>query len=113
MITHVVLLTPRHDLTQHDRRAFATAFERAVREIPTVRSVRLGKRITVGAGYEQGMPDTSDLLAVIDFDDVDGLQTYLRHEAHAELGVLFGRSLSAALVYDFEVGGLEMIATLF
>ena len=48
-------------------------------------------------------------LAVIDFDDLAGLQTYLRHPAHLDLGVRFGQSLSTALVYDFEVGGVEML----
>ena len=48
-----------------------------------------------------------DYVAVIDFDDIAGLQTYLRHPAHGELGERFGQSLSGALVYDFEVGGAE------
>jgi hypothetical protein len=109
MITHLVLLKPRTDLSEPERRAFVTAFARAVREIPTVRHVRIGSRVLSGAGYEQGMPDTADFLAAIDFDDLDGLQAYLRHDTHKELGILFGRSLSGALVYDFEVGGLEVL----
>ena len=42
-------------------------------------------------------------------DDLAGLQTYLRHPAHEELGRLFGQSLSGSLVYDFEVGGTELL----
>jgi hypothetical protein len=109
MITHVVLLKPRADLTTDERRAFVAAFAHAIREIPSVRKIRVGRRVLCGAGYELGMPDTGDFFAAIDFDDLNGLQTYLRHDAHAEVGVLFGRSLSSALVYDFEVGGLEML----
>ncbi|SRR5258708_32132598 len=109
MVSHVVLMKPRPDLTAAARRAFVAAFERAVREIPTVRDVRIGRRVFHGAGYEATAPDTADYLAIIDFDDVAGLDTYLRHPAHEELGARFGESLSAALVYDFEVGGIEAL----
>jgi hypothetical protein len=101
MVTHLVLMKPRPDLTPAGRQAFVDAFDRAMREIPTVRGVRIGRRITHGAGYERTAPDM-DYVASIDFDDLAGLQAYLRHPAHAELGARFGESLSAALVYDFE-----------
>jgi len=48
-------------------------------------------------------------MALVTFDSVDGLQSYLRHPAHSELGARFGRSLSSAMVYDFEVGGIELL----
>ena len=101
MVTHLVLMKPRPDLTPAERQAFIDAFDRAMQEIPNVRGVRIGKRIVHGAGYEQGAPDM-DYVASIDFDDLAGLQTYLLHPAHVELGARFGESLSAALVYDFE-----------
>jgi hypothetical protein len=101
-------MKPRPDLSPADREGFIRAFERALRQIPTVRGVRIGKRITHGAGYEPSAPDL-DYLATIDFDDLDGLQTYLRHPAHADLGARFGDALSGALVYDFEVGGVEVL----
>ena len=109
MISHIVLMKPRPDLSAEERLAFVDAFERAIREIDTVRDVRVGKRVTHGAGYEQTSPDAADYLAVIEFDDLAGLQAYLRHPAHQNLGEHFGRSLSAALVYDFEVGGSERL----
>ena len=110
MVSHLVLMQPRPDLSAADRRGFIEAFERALREIPTVRGVRIGDRLTHGAGYEQIGP-AMNYVAVIDFDDLAGLQAYLRHPAHEELGAWFGRSLSAALVYDFEVGGIEALQT--
>jgi hypothetical protein len=112
MVTHVVLMKPRADLSAADREAFVAAFERALREIPAIRNVRIGRRVTHGAGYERTSPDAADFLAAIDFDDLAGLQAYLRHAAHEEVGARFGRSLSAALVYDFEVGGVEALARL-
>jgi hypothetical protein len=37
---------------------------------------------------------------------------HLRHPAHEELGARFGQSLSSALVYDFEVGEMEVLEKL-
>jgi hypothetical protein len=107
MIAHLVLFRPKPELSTEDRRALVTAFERAVRDIPSVRAVRVGRRVVHGAGYEQSMPDTGEYLIVIDFDDVEGLQTYLRHPVHEELGARFYQSLSSTLIYDFEAGGVE------
>jgi hypothetical protein len=107
MLTHLVLMKPRPDLTAADRGALVEAFERAVREIPSVRHARVGRRVIHGAGYEATAPDIAEYVAVIDFDDLAGLHAYLRHPAHEELGVRFGQSLRSAVVYDFEVGGVE------
>jgi hypothetical protein len=102
VVTHLALIKPRAGLSLVDRQGLIRAFERAIREIPTVRAVRIGRRIMHGAGYEQTAPDTADYLVVIDFDNLAELQTYLRHPAHAELGERFNHSLSSAVVYDFE-----------
>lgn len=110
MVSHVVLMKPKHDLPPAARAAFVSAFERAVREIAAVRAVRVGRRIVHGAGYEAAAPDAADYVAIVDFDDLAALQAYLRHPAHYELGARFGESLSAAMVYDFEVGGLEALS---
>ena len=112
MIAHVVMMKPRADLTAAERQALVAAFGRAIREIASVRNVRIGTRVRHGAGYEARMPDAADYIAMIDFDDLEGLQTYLRHPAHEELGARFHESLSSALVYDFEVGGMEVLEKL-
>jgi hypothetical protein len=112
MIAHVVLMKPRPDLSSEDRRAFMAAFDRALREIPSIRGVRIGRRVEHGAAYEQMSPDSADVLAVIDFDDFDGLATYLRHPAHQQLGALFYDSISSGAAYDFQIGGLELLASL-
>jgi hypothetical protein len=105
MISHVVLMKPRAALAVDERHAFVAAFERAVREIPAVRAVRVGRRLRLGAGYESSSPDI-DFVAMIDFDDVAALQSYLQHPAHAELGARFGDTMALAMVYDCEVGGV-------
>ena len=107
-VSHIVLMKPRPDLSFADREAFVAAFERAAREIPSIRGVRVGRRITHGASYETDA-DAAEFVAVIDFDDLAGLQAYLRHPAHDELGARFGVSLSWASVLDFEVGGIEAL----
>ena len=110
MFSHVVLMKPRADLTERERTAFVRAFDRALREIPSVRAVRIGERVTHGAGYEPRMPDTGHFIAIIDFDDLAGLQAYLRHPAHEQLGALFYETISSGLVYDYEIGGIERLA---
>ena len=109
MISHVVLMKPRPDLSEVDRRRFAASFERAVRDISSVRNVRVGQRILHGAGYEDGNSFSAEYLALIDFDDLDGLRAYLQHPAHAELGARFATSLAGAMVLDYETGGLELM----
>ena len=102
-------MKPRPNLSAADREQLIAAFERAVTEIPTVRHVRVGRRITHGAGYEARMPDTADYLVAIEFEDVEGLAAYLHHPAHEKLSVLFTESLAGALVYDFEAIGLDSV----
>ena len=40
--------------------------------------------------------------AVVEFDDLAGLEAYLNHPQHERLGELFYQLLEAALVYDYE-----------
>jgi Stress responsive A/B Barrel Domain len=109
MISHVVLLKPRADLTVAVRRAMVEALKTAARDIPSVRAVRVGRRILCGAGYESTTLDTADFLLILDFDDIAGLQAYLHHPAHVALGAHFATSLSSALAYDFETGGVDRL----
>jgi hypothetical protein len=102
MLTHLVLFRPRPDLTEADRRTFVDAFKCACREIPTVRNVQIGVRVTHGAGYEQLPQEDFTYVAALDFDDLAGLRTYLEHPAHQELGARFGFSVESSLVYDYE-----------
>jgi hypothetical protein len=110
MLAHVVLLTLRSDLERADRHALAASLKRAAREIPDVRAVRVGRRVVHGAGYEDRSTGTVDFVAILEFKDLAGLQAYLRHPAHEELAQRFSRSLSSALIYDFELEDLDGIA---
>jgi hypothetical protein len=108
MVSHVVLMKPRPDLSGDDRAALVSAFERAIMAIGSVRGVRIGRRVVHGAAYEASAPGV-DYIATIDFDDLAGLQEYLRHPAHDELGMRFGQALSLAIVYDFEMRALDAL----
>jgi len=107
VLSHVVLFAPRTDLHADERRALLDAFERAVRTIPTVRAVRVGRRKTHDAAYEQQTASGIEYMVIIDFENLAGLQAYLDHPAHHELGARFNQSIGAAVIYDFEVGSIE------
>jgi hypothetical protein len=113
MITHVVLFRVRADLSRDERDALLEAFEHAVREIPTVRGVFAGRRVSFGAGYERPASESLDYLIAIEFDDLGGLQHYLQHPAHANLGERFNQACAAATIYDFsatrDVSGIRAL----
>lgn len=79
------------------------ALNAAAEQIPTVRRFHVGARVMHGAAYEALMPHDFPFAAVIEFDDLAGLQAYLRHPAHERLGELFYKLQEAALAYDYEV----------
>jgi hypothetical protein len=103
MVTHVVLFRPRPDLTDRDRRIFVAALERALCEIPSIRRANIGRRVRHGQAYESAMVEDLEYGAVLEFDDLAGLRTYLEHPAHIELGERFNKSIAAACVYDYEM----------
>lgn len=103
MITHVVLLRPRAGLSGEERAGLADALRAAIETIPSVRRARIGRRVTFGRGYEQSMRTNYEFVALLDFDDLDGLRAYLDHPAHEALATRFFQVLDDALMYDFEV----------
>jgi hypothetical protein len=112
MVAHVVLFTPRGDVSSAERQALAAAFELAARTIPTVRSVTIGKQVMDGPTYAQVSNHDADFIAILKFDDLPGLLTYLQHPAHEELRQRFRNVLRSTQVYDFDVGGLDYLTRL-
>jgi hypothetical protein len=106
MILHAVLFRPKPGLTESDRDAMFAALHAAARDIPTVKRFQIGARCLHGAGYEALMTQDFPFAAFIEFDDLDGLQTYLRHPQHARLGELFYALQEAALAYDYDLRAL-------
>jgi hypothetical protein len=112
VIVHLVLFTPRVDLSPDERRRVASALAEATRGIPSVRRVRVGRLMRHGAGYEQTQASAPELAALIEFDDLAGLQAYLAHALHEPLATLLDASVSSMAAYDYEIGGLEFLADL-
>jgi len=104
MIVHVVLFSPKPDLTADDRGALLAALESASKSIPSIRRLRIGRRVKHSLpGYEQMMRDDYDYAVSIESEAVEGLKSYLQHPAHAAAGHHFTASAARALAYDYEV----------
>jgi hypothetical protein len=113
MIAHVILFSPRADLSNESRRELLDALVAASADIPTIRTFRVGRRIKHGLpGYEQMMRDDYEFSAVIEFDDVEGLKAYLAHPSHATIGQHFTASASRALAYDYDLVDATDVAQL-
>jgi hypothetical protein len=106
MVAHIVLFRPKSGTTPSDRKAMFDALEAAATGIPSVRRFQIGTRVTHGPQYEQMMTEDYPYAAVIEFDDLAGLQSYLQHPKHQHLGELFYRLLEAGMVYDYQMGKL-------
>jgi hypothetical protein len=107
MVFHVALFRPRSDLSVADRLGLVEALEAALRCIPSVRRFHVGRRIRHGAGYEALMPVEFEFGAVLEFDDLAGLQAYLAHDVHVALGSRFMRSLDSSAIYDYQMLGRD------
>ncbi|HQZ38581.1 MAG TPA: Dabb family protein [Vicinamibacterales bacterium] len=103
MIVHLVLFSPRPDLSDTERRALVAALERACSDIPRIRRARVGRRRVLGYEYDTLSPVAFEFSAMLEFDSESDLAAYLDHPAHAELGRLFCTSARAAIAHDFEV----------
>src|SRR5262245_8015357 len=104
MIAHVILFKPRPELTDAERQAVIDGLRAAANGIPSVRRLRVGKRVRHGLpGYEQVMREDFEYSVIVEFDDLDGLKAYLAHPQHAAIGRHFVQSSAAALAYDYEL----------
>jgi hypothetical protein len=104
MIAHIVLLQPRGDLTEDERRAALDTLAAAAADVPEIRRFQLGRRVKHGLpGYERLTTQDYEFALIIEVDDVAALTRYLQAPAHAALGHLFYTATSAALAYDYEL----------
>ena len=112
MMTHVVLFTPRPDLSDAQQGELATTLARSLHEIASVRRYQVGRRVKLGTTYDREAPLDFTFLVVIEFDDQDGLVAYLRHPRHEELGQLFYSTSEHASAADFETVSADVASTL-
>jgi hypothetical protein len=107
MIAHIVLLQPRPDLTEDQRRAALDTLARVAADVSEIRSVRFGRRIKHGLpGYEQRMTQDYEFALIVEVDDIAALTRYLKAPAHRALGDFFATSTAAALAYDYDMTGV-------
>jgi hypothetical protein len=104
VIVHVILYKPKSDMNDGTRQQILEGLATAVTAIPSVKRLRVGKRVTHGRpGYEQAMHTDFEYAVIVEFDDVDGLTAYLAHPAHGAIGGHFTASASDSLAYDYEM----------
>lgn len=104
MISHIVLLRTRPDLTEDERRTALDTLAHAATNVPEIRRFRLGRRVKHGLpGYEQAMTADYEFALIIEVDDVPALTRYLQAPEHRALGTLFSTATSSALAYDFDM----------
>jgi hypothetical protein len=104
VIAHVILFKPKAGVTAEERQSVLDGLHAVATKIPTIRRVRVGRRVRHGLpGYEQFMREDFEYAMVVEFDDLDGLKAYLAHPDHAALGRHFVQSSAAALAYDYEM----------
>ena len=103
MLAHVVLFRLRPDVSIADRRALIDTWATALRDIPSIRRARVGRRVRIGRPYEELTRTDFPYAAILEFDDVDGLRAYLDHPAHEAISTRFFAALAETLIYDFEV----------
>ena len=104
MIAHVILFKPKPDMSGDDRQRVLDGLASAAVDIPSVRSLRVGRRVRHGRpGYEQLMQQDFDYAVIVEFDDVAGLTAYLAHPKHNAIGEHFAKSSVGALAYDYEM----------
>ena len=103
MIAHVVLFRLRADVSDDDRRALVDAWSTALKNIPAIRRARVGRRVRIGRSYESLTRLDLPYAAVLEFDDVDALGSYLDHPAHEAMAARLFAAIEDALIYDFEV----------
>ena len=112
MLFHVVLFRLRPDLSAPETSDLIRAVEDAHRTIPSIRRFHVGRRIVHGAGYEALMRESLDYAAVIEFDDLRGLQDYLEHPSHRALGPRFMQSFESSVIFDYEMTDAAGVAAL-
>ena len=79
-----------------------------VQACPAVKTCRIGRRVRHGLpGYEQTMSRDYAFALMLDFNDADGLRTYLQHPLHEAIGGFFTSGASSSLAYDYEMQNLE------
>jgi hypothetical protein len=111
MIAHIVLFQPREDSTREQQASLVEAISVACREIPSVMRAQVGKRILIGAGYEDKIGLTTySHVAILEFEGREQLVEYLEHPLHKQLGRLFWQVCGSTLIEDLEIAPANSVS---
>jgi hypothetical protein len=111
VIAHIVLFDVKEGLTTERLRLFARMFSLHAKLIPGIRRVTVGRSMPDGPVYYPSIGvSTYQLAAVLEFDDKQGLDGYLKHPLHVELGRSLWEVSERAAVVDIETLDLEAVA---
>ncbi len=100
----MVLFSPKPNLSAADRLALLDTLAAASTQIPSIKRLRVGRRVKHSLpGYEQLMRDDYEFAVMIEFEDLAGLKSYLQHPSHAAAGRHFTESADRSLAYDYEL----------
>lgn len=96
MIRHVAVFRFVPSFTAAERLHWMTLLRALPAQIPELRSMSVGTDILGG-------PSSHELAIVADFDDLDGLEAYTRHPAHAEILRISGPVKVSLATVDFDL----------
>jgi hypothetical protein len=97
VIAHIVLFRPKREAGADGIRSFATTLQSACREIRSVRRAIAG-RITDDKQFIGHT--TYQYVAVIEFENEEGLRSYLNSPSHKELAGLFWQFCESTIILD-------------
>jgi len=104
MIAHIVLFTPKRDMTDQQRWSFAKTVLDVCSVVPSVRKFSVGRRVDVDPGYGRFFGEEPyEYAAVLEFDSEDDLVNYLKDARHHALGQLFWNSCERTVVTEVRV----------
>ena len=96
MLRHIVLLGFKESIAPAERATLLDAIRGLQANVPSIRALELGENVgpARGEGYTH--------VAIVTFDDRDGLAAYLAHPEHAPVGARIRDATSRMLVVDVE-----------
>jgi len=104
VIAHIVLFEPKSECSLEVRASLIEALTQACSEIPGVSKANVGKRLSLGVGYDGKLGVSPySYAAVLEFEDKQKLLAYLAHPLHERLGRLFWKVCESTLIADVEM----------
>jgi Stress responsive A/B Barrel Domain len=96
VIRHVAVFRFVPEFTTEQREHWMSLLRALPEQIPQLRSMSVGADVLGG-------PASHELAIVADFDDLDGLDAYTRHPAHAEVLRISAPVKESVATVDFEI----------